>query len=219
MGDIAKFENVEEAREKHQYRKQLWHALYEWTNLVRKWQDENFDDINVEEISKEADKYTKIVMQCDHNKSLVGSSAFNSLKQLVLEFRETMPIVQALGNRNLTEEHWTEIKTLLNMQDFPLEERNFTLGELMGFKVASKQEEVENISVTATQEFKLGKQIMEITETWQKTEFEIEKYKDKDFILSGIDKVVIILDESLSEISDIQGSRYVKRLHSKVQKL
>ena len=48
MGDIAKFENVEEAREKHKYRKQLWHALYEWTNLVRKWQDENFDDINVE---------------------------------------------------------------------------------------------------------------------------------------------------------------------------
>jgi|688.fasta_scaffold410345_1 hypothetical protein len=89
------------------------------------------------------------------------------------------------------------------MQEFPLEERNFTLGELMGFKVASKQEEVENISVTATQEFKLAKQIMEINETWLKTEFEIEKYKDKDFILSGIDKVVIIIDESLSEISDI----------------
>ena len=60
MGDIAKFENVEEAREKHKYRKQLWHALYEWTNLLRKWQDEKFDDINVEEISKEADKYTKL---------------------------------------------------------------------------------------------------------------------------------------------------------------
>lgn len=57
--------------------------------------------------------------------------------------------------------------------------------------------------MTATQEFKLGKQIMDINETWLKTEFEIEKYKDKDFILSGIDKVVIILDESLSEISDI----------------
>lgn len=203
MGDINKFENVDNARDKHKARKQLWHALYEWTNQVRKWQDENFDDINVEEISKEADKYTKIVMQYDNNKTLDGSSAFNSLKQLVLEFRETMPIVQALGNRNLMEEHWTEIKALLNMQEFPLEERNFTLGELMGFKVASKQEEVENISVTATQEFKLAKQIMEINETWLKTEFEIEKYKDKDFILSGIDKVVIIIDESLSEISDI----------------
>lgn len=61
-----------------------------------------------------------------------------------------MPIVSALGNNNLTEEHWSEIKNLLNMNDFPLEEKEFTLGELMGFKVAAKQEEVENISVTAT---------------------------------------------------------------------
>ena len=114
-----------------------------------------------------------------------------------------MPIVKALGNRFLKEEHWFEIKTLLNMQDFPLEERNFSLGELMGFKISAMQEEIENISVTATQEFKLGKQISDITETWNKTEFDIEKYKDKDYILSGVDKVVVILDESLSEISDI----------------
>jgi dynein heavy chain len=125
------------------------------------------------------------------------------LKTHVNDFKETMPIVRALGNRNLKEEHWLEIKTLLNMLDFPLEERNFTLGELMGFKVSAMQEEIENISVTATQESKLSKQILDITETWNKTEFDIEKYREKDYILSGIDKVVVILDESLSEISDI----------------
>jgi hypothetical protein len=32
MGDINKFENVDNARDKHKARKQLWHALYEWTN-------------------------------------------------------------------------------------------------------------------------------------------------------------------------------------------
>ena len=54
---------------------------------------------------------------------------------------------------------------------------------------------------------------------WQKTEFDLDKYKERDFILTGIDKVVVILDESLSEIQDILGSRYVKRLIVKVQKL
>jgi len=114
-----------------------------------------------------------------------------------------MPIVKALGNRLLKEEHWFEIKTLMNKQDFALEERNFSLGELMGFKISAMQEEIENISTTATQEHNLGKKISDITEIWNKTEFDIEKYKEKDFILSGIDKVVVILDESLSEISDI----------------
>ena len=123
-----------------------------------------------------------------------------------------MPIVEALGNRNLQEHHWIEIKTLLNMEDFPLEDRQFTLRELMEFKVASKQEEVENISVTATQEFKLDEQIASIIELWRTVEFQTEKYKDKDYLLTDVDKIVNILDESLSEVSDIQGSCYVKRL-------
>lgn len=58
-----------------------------------------------------------------------------------------------------------------------------------------------------------------IDAVWQKTEFDLDKYKERDFILTGIDKVVVILDESLSEIQDILGSRYVKRLIVKVQKL
>lgn len=37
--------------------------------------------------------------------------------------------------------------------------------------------------------------------------------------MKDFDKVVVILDESLSEIQDIQGSRYVKRLIQRVQKL
>lgn len=77
------------------------------------------------------------------------------------------------------------------------------MGDLLEFKVASYQEEVENISVTATQESKLEKQINEINEIWNKIEFDLEKYKDNYFILSGVFKVINTLDESLCEVSDI----------------
>lgn len=44
-----------------------------------------------------------------------------------------MPIVSALGNNLLAPHHWAEIKSLLNMDrvDFVLEERQFTLGQLI----------------------------------------------------------------------------------------
>lgn len=218
MKEITRFDNVEDAVQKHKYRKLLWHAIRDWTNKVRKWEGMNFDDINVDDISAQAEQYTKTVIQCERNLP-PDSSALNFLKKLVNEFKQTMPIVRALGNRNLLEVHWDEIKALLNMTDFPLEERNFTLKELMEFKVSGMQEEVENISITATQEHKLTNAIDRITEVWQKTEFDLDKYKDRDYILTGIDKVVFILDESLSEIQDIQGSRYVKRLIVRAQKL
>jgi hypothetical protein len=44
------------------------------------------------------------------------------LKQIVYAFKDTMPIVEALGNRNLENVHWDEIKAELKT-DFALEER------------------------------------------------------------------------------------------------
>ena len=62
-----------------------------------------------------------------------------------------MPIVEALGNKNLKTEHWNDIRNILSIPgDFPLEDKSFNLGQLIAFDVASKQEEIINISVTAT---------------------------------------------------------------------
>ena len=51
-----------------------------------------------------------------------------------------MPIVEALGNKNLKVEHWHDIKLILNLDlNYPLELREFNLGELIGFNVALHQ--------------------------------------------------------------------------------
>ena len=130
-----------------------------------------------------------------------------------------MPIVEALGNRNLEKVHWEEIKVELKT-DFALEERQFTLGKLVEMEVFSKQDEIVHISVTATQEFNLNNQLDAIKNLWKVTDFEVIRHKDKDaFKLTGIDKIQLLLDESLTAVSDIQSNRYVKRLASIADKL
>jgi dynein heavy chain len=48
--------------------------------------------------------------------------------------------------------------------------------------------------------------------------FDVQKYgqKDDQWILSGIDKTQATMDEELTNLSNIQGSRYVKRLATEV---
>ena len=131
-----------------------------------------------------------------------------------------MPIVEAFGNRNLQEVHWNEIKALLKIEDFPLEERQFQLKQLIEFNVASKQEEIVHISVTATQEHNLRRQVDEIEHALKTTEFEVIRHKDKDaHKLASIDVTQATIDELLNNISDISGSRYVKRLAHEVSVL
>ena len=67
-----------------------------------------FTDIDVKGISLLADQYTTIANECERNLPK-DSSAVNSLKKMVREFRETMPIIESLDNKNLHEEHWKEI--------------------------------------------------------------------------------------------------------------
>jgi hypothetical protein len=121
-----------------------------------------------------------------------------------------MPIVTALGNKKLQEYHWEEIKEVLNMNGdsaFALEEKQFTLGELIGFEVGDKQEEVVHISTTATQEFFLRAELDKIINIWNVTEFTVVKHKEGQqnnvFKLKDWDSIINIIDESLSSISDI----------------
>ena len=133
-----------------------------------------------------------------------------------------MPIVRALGCPYLEAIHWAEIKELLQIpEDFDLEAKGWKLGELIEFNVAEKQEEVEHIATTATHEHKLRATIAEIKAVWAATDFKVIAHGNgKDtYKLTEIDAITTILDESLSQTSDIQGSRFVKRLQAEVEEL
>jgi dynein heavy chain len=111
--EISRFDNVEKAASDMLHRSRLWRAIHEWKELVDNWVKSPFDMIEVSEISAKADQYTRTVLSCERN--LPTSSAVNYLKKLVFDFKETMPIVEALGNKNLNREHWEEIKNILNI--------------------------------------------------------------------------------------------------------
>ena len=68
------------------------------------------------------------------------SPVVQELKNLVLEFKETMPVVVALGNKRLQKVHWEDIKAILNVED-PLEDeeylmKEFSLGKLIEMNAA-----------------------------------------------------------------------------------
>jgi len=170
---------VQEAKILLQYRLKLWTSIVEWKRNVEVWQMSKFEDVNVDHILEEATQHQKIALQCERNLP-TESSAVQYLKKMVFDFKETMPIVEALGNKNLQEEHWQEIKSILNIQNFPLEEKQFTLGQLVEFHVAEHADEIIQVSVTATQENNLRQLLEQLKETWQKLDFDLVKHKDKD---------------------------------------
>ena len=110
------FDDVEELRQAMLTRKKMWTHLHEWRQLTKEWQTSAFESIDVGTIQTKADYFTKISVQCER-KLPDNCTAVKELKKLVFDFRETMPIVGALGNPNLKEVHWTAIKDVLQIED------------------------------------------------------------------------------------------------------
>ena len=217
---INHFDDIVAVQQAHKIRKLLWMSLKEWTELVAGWQEVVFDEIDVEEITTLSNEYFLRVTKCENR--LPGSSAVAKLSKLVRDFKSTMPIVTALGNKKLLDIHWDEINTVLAIpqtEEFNLQEKQWKLGELIELNVGDKEEEVVHISTTATQEHQLKAELAQLIDTWNNLDFVVEKPEGQSYyLIRKWDVIINILDESLTSISDIQGSRYVKRLQAEVEK-
>lgn len=227
MGTINQFGNVDEAKRNHEFRYKLWHALRDWMEYTNGWMSDIFEKIDTHAIKLLSDKYTKISLQCERNLP-AGSSAVTGLKKLVSDFRETMPVVEALGCAVLKDYHWQDIRAIIETVaeipgDFDLENRQFKLGDLIELDVASVQEEIVKVQQTATQENKLYDEVAEIEAVLKHLDFELDtrpgKKGDDVPILKNVDKTQADIDEQLTRLSVIQGSKFVARLKDTVDSL
>ena len=89
----------------------MWKSLKEWKQLTEEWTETKFNDINVQEIKQKGDHYNKIVTRC--SKNMPSNPVLEELKSFIYEFKETMPVVVALRNKDLQELHWKEMVKII----------------------------------------------------------------------------------------------------------
>jgi dynein heavy chain len=98
-------------------------------------------------------------------------------------------------------------------KDFEIENEDFTLKGMLDLKVNAFKDEIVAISTQATQEYGLREEIKKIDELYKVTMWDIEFDEKCDcFLLKDMTDVYQALDDSLSNINMILGSRFVKPL-------
>ena len=128
-----------------------------------------------------------------------------------------MPIVTALRNDKLQENHWALIKNMIK-KEFDITQEDFLLKSLIDLDIIQFQEEITSISTKATQEANLKEQIEAIKSTWSKINFTVE-WDDKCecYMLLALDDIYTALDESLANLNMILGSRFVAPLRQEAE--
>lgn len=215
--DRTDFEKVRELRDEFRLKNDLWGALHEWNQKIPIWISTQFSQIDVASITGDVERYYKIAQR---SKALEENGNFVSevLRSRVDSLRNTMPVVISLRDKTLKPRHWENIRQVLN-REINIEDPEFTLNTLIQMKVNDFKDEIGEIALKANKESELEKQLKLTLEPWQNQEFVIVSHKNqKDvYILSELDDVIQLLDDTNVQLTTIISNRYVGPLYGDVE--
>ena len=218
-GVVERFEELKLVVDDITLKKKLWDALREFTELKETWTKTNFVDLDAEDMSNEVSAYNKIVMNAE--RTLPTNNVVPVLKEMVTVFKNTVPVVSDLGNDGLQNRHWEKIEAVIG-QPIPRQNADeFTFGTLIDLQVMLFKDQINIISMEATQEAILEQLLQNVSNAWADAEFVLLPYKDtKDvYVLSGIEDITLQLDDSLVTMGTITASRFVGGIRDKVEVL
>jgi dynein heavy chain len=214
--EVTPFDGIDDLKISFQSQAKLWRSLDNWEAVSVEWNNTAFGHVAVEELTKKVAEFNKVSVQSQ--KAMPENRVPQIWGDAVQQFKNTIPVVQALRNDALKPRHWEEITALLG-QELDLEDETFTLGNMMEMGVDQHMDAIIEVSGKATAEKALEEMLDKVKSTWKDMELEVKPYKDsKDlFVLGSVEEITIALEDSLVNISTIAGSRFVGPIREEVE--
>ncbi|XP_043531479.1 dynein axonemal heavy chain 6-like [Chiloscyllium plagiosum] len=195
-------------------RKLLWESKGEWEKLYSHWTDTLFNELNVDTIQKDVNRFTQTIYMLE--KGLPANDIVPLQKQAVFDFKETLPVIVALRNPYLESQHWEAIEYTIGRS---IKDRNLTLDNLTKLRIFQRKEAIVNISALASNEATLKGMLEKVSSLWKHTSFKLVTHQVDTYtvlIIGSTEEIVAQLEDSLITISTIKGSRYVEPIKKEV---
>lgn len=113
-------------------RQLLWQSIDEWDQLVRAWLSKLIDEIKVDLIQKDVQRFTQNIYMLE--KGLPLNELVPRLKEKIMDFKKALPIIIALRNPNLKPRHFNQIKLLIG-HDLVIDKEKITMSVLLSADV------------------------------------------------------------------------------------
>ena len=99
-------------------------------------------------------------------------------REIVENFRATVPLINDLKNPAMRPRHWTQLKETIDNHDFDPYGDDFTLESIEKLELYKFAEQISEISGNANKEQNIEKGINEIAKIWEELQLMMGKYKD-----------------------------------------
>lgn len=213
--EVTKVDILNEAIEAVRLRTLLWDSLDEWEKTMSVWEEENFHNLDIEQMNTFLVLNLKYVTQ--FKKSLSECELVNVIDKKVDLFKNKMSIITMLRNPNLKKHHWIKIERILGTK-FPTNQplTLVMLDELGTFKYKS---EIMEVSAQANSEATLEAMLKKTEDSWKGLDLIVLLYKNYNdvFILGSLEEVQLTLEEANINLNTLISSKQVVMIKTKVE--
>ncbi|XP_061839883.1 dynein axonemal heavy chain 6 isoform X3 [Nerophis lumbriciformis] len=214
--EVTKFDDFDDLKAEFRLKKLLWDSLEEWDSLQEGWKQSMLEQLDLEQLNSQVNKYTKYISQME--KGLPRNNVVPCLKDKVEIIKQRVPVITDLRNPCMKPEHWRNLEAVVGSS---LNVEQLTMAVMEELNVFSYGTEIQDVSAQASGEASVETIINKVEDVWWTTTFTLMQHGDSKevFILGGTDEIQVLLDDSIINVGTAASSRYVAPIKARVDKL
>jgi len=203
---VTVFRDISNSRREIVHLKSVWDMVSLLSATFAEYRAIKWDDIDVEVLTDECKKLTKIVKGLD--KFTKNWPVYKGCEDAVKNMMTSLPLVSDLAHPSMRERHWKQLMRATR-KNFTKDD-NFTLGDLLKLGLHNFVEEVGEIVDRAQKELLIEKQLAKIKDTWETMEMGYMQYQETEVMLVALpEELVEALDDGQVQLQALGGNKYV----------
>lgn len=214
--EVSRFDTLDIVFQEVRLRQLLWDSILQWKDCYEEWNETPFHKLNMQQI---VELNTKTLKNCGMlEKNLPKNEIVPKLKAECEEFKDKIPILMCLRSPDLKPRHWLKIEQILDRKLLGVETLSlYTFEDSNAFE-GENANSIQEISGQASGEARLEDSLKKVDNLWKSQELLVITHRDvRDvYILTGVDELQTVLDDSNITITTIAASRHIGTLKPRV---
>eukprot|EP00958_Prasinococcus_capsulatus_P020419 scaffold2645_cov378-Prasinococcus_capsulatus_cf.AAC.24 len=177
---------------------QLWITARNWKTWQREWMHTPLTALMPGEVEQHVDQSYKVMQKLEkefkHRGIPACADQCATIRERVQEFRQHVPLIQALRNPGMRDRHWEQLSQVLQVKLHP--ETLFTLHAGLEMGLVRHRDVIAQVCDVASKEYAIEQALSKMKNEWDNVELEVKDYRETGTYVIRVD------DTTMQQLDD-----------------
>ena len=215
---ISQFDELVAIEKENKRLDNLYKIYKDFKSHVEEWSSMPWSKLDADQLTAGADKFDKIRKRLQND--YADHPVFQKLATRILEFKESVPLIQKLRAGSVSGVHWEKLMRETGIK-LEVNFKTMTLNQVFALNLQNFPEKVDEIVTEANNESKNEQEVSKIEFFWKTANFSVVSHRkgneERGWLLKSPEEIKLTLEDHLTNIQQVASSRFVSAIIGRVR--